>query len=285
MTDVNPYTVPTTALEADGADIYLPSIFSFSGRIGRLRYLAYGVGFSLLLGIATVPILGVVGVLGVQSGMPAISLVVIGIFYLATFVISVMFSKRRLNDLNRSGWWFLLFFIPIVNLLLAIYLVFFPGTDGPNNFGAAPVQNSWAVILMAILFPIILVGGTGILAAIAIPQYSDFTQRSKIAGSLAAAQPWKTAIAVCVAEQGDLTNALCGTPGINGVPADAGAGELNYVARITTTGAGVITVTSMAVDEDGQALVIVLTPSLTVSGVEWALSGSACNANNRSLNC
>jgi uncharacterized membrane protein YhaH (DUF805 family)/Tfp pilus assembly major pilin PilA len=285
MTDVNPYTVPTTALEADGADIYLPSIFSFSGRIGRLRYLAYGVGFSLLLGIATVPILGVVGVLGVQSGMPAISLVVIGIFYLATFVISVMFSKRRLNDLNRSGWWFLLFFIPIVNLLLAIYLVFFPGTDGPNNFGAAPVQNSWAVILMAILFPIIPVGGTGILAAIAIPQYSDFTQRSKIAGSLAAAQPWKTAIAVCVAEQGDLTNALCGTPGINGVPADAGAGELNYVARITTTGAGVITVTSMAVDEDGQALVIVLTPSLTVSGVEWALSGSACNANNRSLNC
>jgi type IV pilus assembly protein PilA len=232
-----------------------------------------------------VPILGVVAVFGVQAGMPAISLAVIGTFYLATFVVSVMFSKRRLNDLNRSGWWFLLFFIPIVNLLLAIYLVFFPGADGPNNFGVAPVQNSWAVILLAILFPIILVGGIGILAAIAIPQYSDFTQRSKIAGSLAAAQPWKTAIAICVAEQGDLTNALCGTPGINGVPADVGAGELNYVARITTTGAGTITVTSMAVDEDGQALVVVLTPSLTVSGVEWVLSGSVCNAIGRSLNC
>jgi len=80
-----------------------------------------------------------------------------------------MFAKRRLNDLNRSGWWFLLFIIPLVNLLLAIYLVLFPGTDGDNNYGHAPVANTLGVKILAWMLPLVFI--LGILAAIAVPQY------------------------------------------------------------------------------------------------------------------
>jgi uncharacterized membrane protein YhaH (DUF805 family)/Tfp pilus assembly major pilin PilA len=283
MTDENPYTAPQTDLGIGGAELYQPKIISFNGRLGRLRYIAYGIGFNLLLSILMVSITGGVAFMGGEAGMSAISVIMLGITYVATFVVSVMFSKRRLNDLNRSGWWFLLLFIPIVNLLFAIYLIFFPGTDGPNNFGAAPAANSWGVILLAALLPIVFIGG--ILAAIAIPQYADYTQRSKLAGALAAANPWKTAISLCVLEQGDLTNALCGTPGINRVPDDVDARALNYVASITTTGAGVITVTSTAVSSDNEALVVVMTPTRKASSLEWALTGSACTALGRSINC
>jgi heme/copper-type cytochrome/quinol oxidase subunit 2 len=86
-----------------------------------------------------------------------------------------MFAKRRLNDLNRSGWWFLLLIVPIVNLLMAIYLVFFPGSDGSNNFGPAPKANSLGVMILGWSMPVIFF--VGILAAIAIPAYQDYLSR------------------------------------------------------------------------------------------------------------
>ena len=50
--------------------------------------------------------------------------------------------KRRLNDLDKSGWWQLLYLVPIVNILFALYLLFWPGTKGSNNYGLQPAKNS-----------------------------------------------------------------------------------------------------------------------------------------------
>lgn len=48
----------------------------------------------------------------------------------------------------------------------------------------------------------IVVAIAGILAAVAIPQYSDYTMRAKVSNVLAAAAPLKTAVALCVQENG-----------------------------------------------------------------------------------
>lgn len=48
----------------------------------------------------------------------------------------------------------------------------------------------------------IVVAIAAILAAVAIPQYSDYTARAKISNALAAAAPLKTAVALCVQEHG-----------------------------------------------------------------------------------
>ena len=170
MTDANPYTAPDAALETGSQELYEPSIFSFNGRIGRLRYLAYGLGVNFVLMLVMFPLMGATAFVGGAAGpesMGVLGMAVIGIFYVATIVVSVMFAKRRLNDLNRSGWWFLLFIIPIVNLLLAIYLIFFPGTDGSNNYGPPPVANSIGVLILGWMFPALFV--IGMLAAIMLP--------------------------------------------------------------------------------------------------------------------
>jgi len=168
--DANPYSAPDAALDTGQDALYQPKIFSFSGRIGRMRYLAYGIGVNILLMAVMIPLGGAGGLMGGEAGMSMITMLVIGFFYIATFVISIMFAKRRLNDLNRSGWWFLLFLIPLVNLLFAIYILFFPGTDGDNNFGPAPAANSIGVLILGWIFPVIMI--LGIVAAVAIPMFA-----------------------------------------------------------------------------------------------------------------
>lgn len=136
----------------------------------------------------------------------------------------------------------------------------------------------------------IVVAIIGILAAIAIPQYADYTQRTRLTGAVGAAATWKTAISLCAQEQGSLTLAApqsCGTPGSNGVPADIAAGVLNYVDAIATAAGGVINIDSDAVDTAGASLNITMTPTLAASGVNWALTGTGCASTTagRGMNC
>jgi len=142
-----------------------------------MRYLAYGIGVNLLLTAVMVPLTGATAAMGGEAGMSVVGMAAIGIFYLATIIVSVMFAKRRLNDLNRSGWWFLLFVIPFVNLLLAIYLIFFPGSDGANNFGPAPVANSLGVLILGWMMPVVML--VGIVAAVAIPAYQNYLSQAQ----------------------------------------------------------------------------------------------------------
>ncbi|MDH3635012.1 MAG: DUF805 domain-containing protein [Gammaproteobacteria bacterium] len=175
MSAVNPYDAPDALLDTGQEELYQPKIFSFNGRIGRMRYLAYGIGVNLLLMLVMVPLAGATAFMGGDPSSSMIGILGIGIFYVLTIVISVMFAKRRLNDLNRSGWWFLLFIVPFVNLLLAIYLIFFPGTNGSNNFGPAPEANSVGVLILGWLMPVFFI--LGIVAAIAVPAYQDYLSR------------------------------------------------------------------------------------------------------------
>jgi len=170
ISDVNPYDAPDASLDNGQEEIYQPKIFSFNGRIGRMRYLAYSIGVNFLLMLVVVPLAGASAFMGGDPTTSMIGMLGIGIFYVVTIAISVMFAKRRLNDLNRSGWWFLLFIIPIINLILAIYLIFFPGTSGNNNFGAAPAANSVGVLILGWMFPALMI--LGIVAAVVIPQFA-----------------------------------------------------------------------------------------------------------------
>ena len=59
----NPYSMPQADLvERAGDETYMPKFFSLSGRIGRVRYLAYGIGAGLLM-IPVVALLGAIGAL------------------------------------------------------------------------------------------------------------------------------------------------------------------------------------------------------------------------------
>lgn len=183
MSEQNPYSTPQASLDSEQQQqFYQPRLFSANGRIGRLRYLAYSTGINLLLMIVMVPIMTFSGMGAGEppaeaASPPVFVLLLTGLFYIATIVFAILFSKRRLNDLNRSGWWFLLFFVPIANIALAIYLIFFAGSEETNDFGPVPVENTLGVKILGLLLPIIAL--VGIIAAIAIPSYVNYADKAQ----------------------------------------------------------------------------------------------------------
>ena len=61
--------------------------------------------------------------------------VVYGIFVLVTILPTFAVTIRRLHDLDRSGWWIFLSFVPLVGAIILLIWFCTKGTSGPNRFG------------------------------------------------------------------------------------------------------------------------------------------------------
>ncbi len=62
-------------------------------------------------------------------------ILIIFVFLIALWVFFWSLLIRRLHDLNHSGWFALLYFIPFANLILLLYLFCARGDAGPNTYG------------------------------------------------------------------------------------------------------------------------------------------------------
>lgn len=115
---------------------------------------------------------------GLAVAISGVFWVVVVAGYLAMIVVSVIFLIQRLHDLNHSGWMCLLMFIPLVNFFFMLYVIFARGTQGSNNYGLRPPPNKTWHWIFGLIGPILgAVVMVGILAAIALPAYQDYTER------------------------------------------------------------------------------------------------------------
>jgi uncharacterized membrane protein YhaH (DUF805 family) len=64
------------------------------------------------------------------------------IFSLAVLLPSIAVAVRRLHDVDRSGWWYLLALIPLIGFLILLFAFFIHrGTVGANRFGPDPLAG------------------------------------------------------------------------------------------------------------------------------------------------
>ena len=175
----NPYTAPSADLSPDRVDgqTYTPRMFALRGRIGRVRYLVYGVGYVGLM-LCVMGLSGLVGVLA-HPALGMIALVLVVPLILLNFALHV----RRFNDINMSGWWSLLMLIPYLSFIPGLFLLFRQGDAAVNAYGAAPGPNPRAMVLGATaVLPTVAIAG--MLAAITVPAYQDYVKRKAQAGAV-----------------------------------------------------------------------------------------------------
>lgn len=66
------------------------------------------------------------------------------IFSLAILLPSIAVTARRLHDIDKSGWWILLIFVPIVGWIVLVVWEIRKGDDDSNRFGADPLAAAGA---------------------------------------------------------------------------------------------------------------------------------------------
>ena len=100
----------------------------FSGRASRSEYwwfLLFYLGINVI-GIYLIPMLIINPLIsGIASLAP-----------IALFLPAISVAIRRLHDLDRSGHWYWLIFIPLIGSLIMLIWFCLKGTEGENRFGS-----------------------------------------------------------------------------------------------------------------------------------------------------
>lgn len=118
----------------------------FAGRLDRLSFLNAAL-ISTLISYCGLMLM-------LKTGKPLTGVP----FILLSFVYYFRCLALRLHDTERSGWLSLILLVPVLGALLAIALLFIPGTPMDNEYGPQPTNSGKR---MAVIFVLCIMGLVG----------------------------------------------------------------------------------------------------------------------------
>ena len=125
--------------------------FDFRGRSRRREYWL----FSLFYVLVTLAVTGIMGApsasyfgAGVhyQAMTTAPAQLLLNLFGLISFIPSLAVNVRRLHDIDRSGWWLLMWLVPLLGWIVMLVFMCLDGTYGRNRYGYDPKGRGTADI-------------------------------------------------------------------------------------------------------------------------------------------
>lgn len=124
--------------------LFWKNYVNFSGRSRRAHYWWVVLIQSVISVVAVI----LQTMLGMGDSAASVALVIGGIYSLynlATVLPMLSLGVRRLHDTGRSGWWYLINFVPCIGSIVFLVFVCMPGTVGDNQFGPDPKASDWTV--------------------------------------------------------------------------------------------------------------------------------------------
>lgn len=131
----------------------------FKGRLNRTGFVLGNLylGVPMLVAI----ILYVISIIAIHDSGAIHSMIniVFFLFGAAWCVFNIVASLgmiiRRWHDMNKTGWLALLHFVPVVNLVTFLILLFAPGTQGPNDYGFPKSSRKFKDVLLGSRNPLL----------------------------------------------------------------------------------------------------------------------------------
>lgn len=153
--------------------------FDWHGRVSRVQFLAYST-FNVLIALMLVALLfvmiggfqGIVNASSEQLPMSLLGASSVGVAVL--FYLQLAVSKRRFNDLNKTGWLALLMLVPGVNILVYLYLLAVKGSEGANYYGLPARPASQLKTVLMLLIPLLVMSLIGLLTQVVVPSYQSY---------------------------------------------------------------------------------------------------------------
>jgi type IV pilus assembly protein PilA len=144
-------------------------------------------------------------------------------------------------------------------------------------------QQGFTLIELMIVVAII-----GILAAIAIPSYQNYTRKARFSEVVQGASAVKLAVETCFQDQGTLANCTAGSNGVPGLTTANGANATSVAtgSGVTAASAASVTITMIANSSDtvlnGLTYILTGTPGAagTNNAISWAKSGTCTSTTN-----
>ncbi|MCH8485358.1 MAG: DUF805 domain-containing protein [Candidatus Cyclonatronum sp.] len=107
----------------------------FQGRSRRKEYWFFQL-FNLMI-IFAISFMETLSGVDIEEGLGPFAI----LFSLIMFIPGLAVSVRRLHDTNRSGFWLLMAFIPLIGFIVLLYFMFSEGDEGSNSYGPDPKQD------------------------------------------------------------------------------------------------------------------------------------------------
>jgi uncharacterized membrane protein YhaH (DUF805 family) len=120
-------------------DWYLAVLKKYAQFDGRARRKEYWM-FTLINSIASFVLAFIDGFIGTYP-------LIFCLYTLAVLLPAFAVGIRRLHDINRSGWWVCIAFIPIVGGIWLLVLLCRDGTPGDNQYGPNPKEPAAALAI------------------------------------------------------------------------------------------------------------------------------------------
>ena len=119
-------------------------LFSVQGRANRAKFWLVALGILVVEVILFAVILGGAAMSGdpeqIAAAMGPVASIIVLIFAVVATWISIAVAVKRYHDRNKSGWWVLIVFVPVIGgLWYLIECGFLRGTVGPNDYGPDPL--------------------------------------------------------------------------------------------------------------------------------------------------
>ena len=120
-------------------------LFSAKGRINRQKFLFANIGWQVAI-IAVILVSSIFTATPFDPNASAFPSIMAGLFGIICFILyflviysSIVLQIKRWHDLDKSGWFTLLGFVPLVGIVCFAYILFAVGTKGDNQFGKDPL--------------------------------------------------------------------------------------------------------------------------------------------------